>query len=74
MDDPELLEEALAWSLHSVELDPGYYNYDTLAGLYFKLGMKRKARKAAQTAIEHAKQEGTDHSSTLDLLDQIEKL
>ena len=73
VDDPELLETALAWSLKSVELDPGYYNYDTLAGLYFKLGKKRKARKAAHTAIELARSEGVDYSSTQTLLDQIGK-
>ena len=72
VEDVEMLETALGWAERSVDLDGQYYNYDTLACLYFKLGKKRKARKAAEYAIEIARNNGEDYSPTEALLRQID--
>lgn len=71
VDDPAQLKKALAWAQRSVELEPGYYNYDTLASLYFKLGQKKKAVKTAKEAIRIAKEEGEDAAATEALLQAI---
>ncbi len=71
VDDPKHLKLALSWAQKSVELEPGYYNYDTLAALYFKLGEKKKALKTAKQAIAIAKAEGENFSATQALLDAI---
>jgi thioredoxin-related protein len=72
--DIDAIKQAAEWAEKSVELDANYYNYDTLAALYYKLGKKRKARKAAEEAIELAKVSGDDYSMTEQLLEEINKL
>ncbi|MCG8330967.1 MAG: thioredoxin domain-containing protein [Chitinophagales bacterium] len=74
VDNEAYLEKAVGWAKKSVELSDEYYNNDTLAALYYKLGQKRPAKKAAEHAIEIAKQHGDDYSSTQSLLDQIKKM
>lgn len=71
VEDQEQLKLALKWAQRSVELEPGYYNHDTLAALYFKLGQKKKAIKTAREAIRIAEAEGEDASATEALLDAI---
>lgn len=71
VEDPGHLKLALRWAQKSVELEPGYYNYDTLAALYFKLGEKKKALKTAKQAIAIAKAEGENYSATEALMDAI---
>ena len=71
VDDPAQLKKALAWAQRSVELDPGYYNHDTLASLYYKLGQKKKAIKTAKEAIRIANEQGEDASPTEALLNAI---
>lgn len=65
------LRLALQWAQQSVELEPAYYNYDTLAALYYKLGDHKKARKVAKQAIEIAKANGEDYAPTQALLEAI---
>jgi len=72
VEDEDMLEKAVEWAENSVALDSQYYNYDTLASLYYKLGKRRKARKAAEKAIELAKENGEDYSATGALLEKIE--
>jgi len=74
IEDEEMLREALAWAKKSVELRDAYFNNDTLAALYYKLGKKDKAKAAAQHAIELAKASGEDFSGTEELLEKIEQL
>jgi len=74
VEDEAMLEEALAWAQKSVDLSKQYYNMDTLAALYYKLGKKKKARKAAEEAIEIAKAQGEDYSGTSELLELIDQL
>ena len=61
----------------SIALDPAFYNHDTMAALYYKLGKKNQARTAANQAIELAKKEGFSpeaYAATTKLLEDIEKL
>lgn len=68
------LKCALGWAKKSVEMDDNYYNNDTVAALYYRLGKKGKAKKAAQKAIALAEKVGEDHSATDLLLENIEKM
>ncbi len=72
--DKDMLKKALGWSKKSVKMDNNYYNNDTLAALYYKLGCKKKAIKAAKKAIEVAKAEGQDYQPTNELLEEIHQL
>ncbi len=74
VDEPEMLEKALEWAKRSVAMEDGYANNDTLAALYYKLGRKKEAIKAAEHAIELAKAEGSDYSETEQLLEMIREL
>ncbi len=74
IEDKNLLKEALMWSEKSVKLDDNYYNNDTLAALYYKLGDKKKAKKTAEKAIKLAKAEEEDYSATEELLKEIKKM
>lgn len=70
IQDKDMLKKALGWAKRSVELENQYFNNDTLAALYFKLGEKKKGKKAAKTAIDIAKKNGEDYSGTTQLLEQ----
>ncbi len=70
-DDPALLRQALKWARKSVKLDEAYYNTDTVAALYFKLGKLKQARKWAEKAIALAKASDQDYTSTAELLEKI---
>lgn len=74
-DDKKQLTKALAWANKSVSKSPNYYNHDTAAALYYKLGKKKQARKNAKKAIELAKKDGMsqeEYQATLDLLEKIQ--
>ena len=71
IDDVKLLRKAAKWAKRSVKLDPQYYNNDTLAGIYQKMGKEKAAIKAAKAAIEIAKQTGEDYSKTAALLEEL---
>ncbi len=64
LDDKKLLKKGVKLAQKSVALNKNYYNMDTLAALYHKLGKKGKADKIAREAIELAKAEGLDYSET----------
>lgn len=72
IDDTKALKEALKMAKRSVKLDRQYMNLDTLAALYYKLGKFKQARAEALAAIELAKQNQEDYSSTQQLLQEIE--
>ena len=73
-DDQELLSLAKQWTEKSIELDPNFMNYDTLAAVCLKLKEKEEATKHALTAIKMAKEIGEDVSHTENLLKEIKKL
>ncbi len=64
VDDKKLLKKGVELARKSVALDKNYYNMDTLAALYHKLGKKGKAHKTALEAIALAKAAGLDYSET----------
>jgi thioredoxin-related protein len=74
VEDKAQLAEAVKWAEKSVKLNDQYYNNDTVASLYYKLGKKKPAKKAALHAIELAKAGGSDYSATEELLEKIEQL
>ncbi|MCF8239559.1 MAG: thioredoxin family protein [Saprospiraceae bacterium] len=71
VDDPKSLKIAVKWAKQAVKWADNYYNNDTLASLYAKLGKKSKAKKTALHAIELAKSSGLDYSLTEELLKQL---
>ena len=74
VEDKQMLNEAVKWAERSVEIESTFYNNDTLAALYYKLGNKKAAKAAAKKAIELAKASGEDYTETKELLEKIERL
>ena len=70
VQDKSKLKMAIKWALKSVEMDKQYMNLDTLAWLYNKSGMKKMAVATAEEAIELAKVNGEDYSSTEEILNE----
>ncbi len=73
-DGKKDLKKAVKWAKKSVALDSNYYNTDTLAALYYKLGKHKKAIAAAENAITLAKQSGDDYTGTAEMLEMLRKL
>lgn len=77
IDKKKYLKKAVKLAQKSAELDPAFYNHETLAALYFKLGKKEAAKNAATQAIAFAKEEGFSpdgYAATTKMLEAIEKL
>ncbi|MEO1262178.1 MAG: thioredoxin family protein [Bacteroidota bacterium] len=74
VQEKKLLKCALKWAKQSIKMESNYYNNDTVAALYYRLGKKGKALKAANKAIAMAKSGGEDHASTDALLEEIKKM
>lgn len=68
VDDKELLNRAAKWAEKSIAIDDNYYNEDTYAALLLKLGKYSEAEKAAQKAIDFAKEAGEEYTATEELL------
>jgi thioredoxin-related protein len=71
IEDKEMLEKAVGWAKKSIRIESNYYNNETLASLYYKLGEKEKALKTALKAIELAKKTNEKHDDTLALIEKI---
>jgi len=71
IEDSALLKQATKWVKKSIKQNSNYFNNDTLAALYYKLGKTKKAKKIALKAIAMAQLNGHDHSSTNKLLEMI---
>lgn len=56
--NPAYLTKALLWSKRSIELNPVYGYYDTLAHLLYRLGFYKEAESTQETAIKKAEAEG----------------
>lgn len=67
-DDIHYIRRATLWAQESVNQNPQYFNYDTLAWLLFKTGKVDAAKEMAIVAIELGKKSGEDTSSTEELL------
>lgn len=72
--DSKQLKQATKWARKSIELESNYFNNDTLAFLYFKLGEMDEAKNYARSAIEIAKKNGMGFEETQKLLDQLNSL
>ena len=68
------LEDGLYWIMRSIEIKSKYSNNDTAAALYQKLGRKYEAKTHAQLAIQKAKEDGADYSSTASMLKKINEM
>jgi len=71
IDDKKLLKGATKLTKKSIKMEKAYFNMDTLAALYSKMGKKGKAIKTANKAIALAKESGEDYSSTEELIEMI---
>lgn len=65
------LQKALEWAKISVKKEEGFYNTDTLANLYNKIGDKASAKIWAQKAVDLGKAKGEDVADTQKLLDSV---
>jgi thioredoxin-related protein len=65
---PASLRYALNWGLLSIALESNFYNNDTVANLYHKLGENRSAKIYAMRAIQLGKEKGEDVRATEELL------
>jgi len=74
VEDKPKLEKALNWALTSEGIESNFYNTDTIAALYYKLGDQNNARQYAKKAIKHAQDEGQDPQPTVDLLYKINQM
>ncbi len=74
VDNKKDLKTAVKWAQKSLKMDKNFYNTDTLASLYYKLGKKGKALKTANQAIALAKESGEDYSETELLVQRIKAL
>ncbi len=70
-DNKDNLKKALKWGLKSVELESNFYNNDTVANLYHKLGDKKNAKVYAKKAIELGQAAGEDTFETEELLKKL---
>src|SRR6185503_7475976 len=70
-DDHIALLKALTYSEISLKYSRDYNNMDTYAHVLFKLRRPNEALKAANEAIELAKQSKIEPNSTNDLLEEI---
>jgi len=68
------LEKGVLLAKRSIKMDKSYYNHDTLAALYFKLGNKKKAKKTLNKAIKLAKKYGEDYTNSLSLMEMINEM
>ena len=72
--DKEIMGLAEQWVLRSVSIADLYKGNNLLASISFVLGKKDQALKAANHAIELAKQYKNDYSQTTQLLNVIQKM
>ena len=72
--DKKLLKYATKMSKQSIKMADNYYNNDTLASLYYKMGKKSKALKQAKKAVSIAAANNEDHSATDKLIEEIKAM
>jgi hypothetical protein len=65
------LKKAIEWALLSIKKESNFFNNDSVANLYAKLGDKVMARKYAEAAIKLGMEEGEDTEDTQKLLKSL---
>jgi len=71
IEDKDLLKGASKLTKQSIKLEKAYFNMDTLAAIYSKMGKKGKAIKTAKKAIALARVSGEDFSTSTELIEMI---
>lgn len=71
VQDKDMLKSALSWALKSISKESNFYNNDTAAHLYYKLGNKNDARRYAEIALKMGKESGEDVTETEKLLKKL---
>jgi len=74
ISDKKLLKKATKMSKQSIKMANNYYNNDTLAALYYKMGKKGKALKQAKKAVSIAAANKEDHTATDQLIEEIKAM
>lgn len=74
VEQKKYLKKGVKFAKQSIKMSNQYFNNDTLAALYYKLGKKGKAMAAANRAIYLAKEEGENPQETLNLLEKIKQM
>ena len=74
ISDKKLLKCASKMSKQSIKMANNYYNNDTLAALYYKMGKKSKALKQAKKAVSIAAANKEDHTATDKLIEEIKAM
>lgn len=69
----EYLWHATMWSKRTVDLDPMFYNFDTLAHLLYRLGFYQEAEAREQQALSLAKQHKMPAAPYEQALDKMRK-
>lgn len=70
----QALEDALRWVKRSLDIELHFYNTDTAAALYYRLGKKEDALTWATKAIELGKKDGQDVSESEKLLEKVRQM
>lgn len=70
-EDKALLKQASKWAKKAIKKDPQVYIYDTLASLYEKMGLGKKAMKVAAKGIALARETGDDDSALQELVERL---
>jgi thioredoxin-related protein/mRNA-degrading endonuclease HigB of HigAB toxin-antitoxin module len=73
VDDQEILRQAAGYMQKVIEAQPNYFNVDTYAALLYKTGQYEEALQYADQAIDLAKKDGNDASSTEELKKKIKE-
>lgn len=70
-EEQSILYKGVEIVTRSIELEETYYNVDTIAALYYKLGDYKQALKKAKRAIQIAKRDNLSYDSTTELMNDI---
>jgi thioredoxin 1 len=70
-EEQSILYKGVEIVKRSIELEETYYNADTIAALYYKLGDYKLALKKAKRAIQIAKRDNISYGSTTELMNDI---
>ena len=68
------LTKAMIWSKRAIELDPSWPNYDTLAHIYYAMGIHNEAIATQKIAVDLAKKQNNNSESVARLSKAYDKM
>ena len=68
------LTKAMIWSKRAIELDPSWPNYDTLAHIYYAMGIHNEAIATQKIAVDLAKKQNNNGESVVRLSKAYDKM